>query len=47
MRDQITSTNPDSARTFEWTNLSLKQIRVGDNKGGQNSATTFRLLSAF
>lgn len=35
-----------TARTFEWTNLSSKQIRVSDNKGGKNSATTLRLLSA-
>lgn len=35
-----------TARTFEWTNLSSKQIRVADNKGGKNSATTLRLLSA-
>lgn len=34
-----------TARTFEWTNLSSKQIRVADNKGGKNSATTLRLLS--
>lgn len=34
-----------TARTFEWTKLSSKQIRVGDNKGGKNSATTLRLLS--
>ena len=29
-----------TALTFEWTNLSSKQIRVSDNKGGKNSATT-------